>query len=161
MSHGPSNSNGHDQRTLIDDLLAEQQKLTAVERFSRRHETNDLPAQAKYYRDLIPLTKPQPGQQYAFEVDLDRCSGCKACVTACHSLNGLDDDETWRGVGLLVSDLYAAERAAKVEKENRRNGAEGINPFSPLPFFPSAGRSAGFQQHITTACHHCVEPTAR
>jgi formate dehydrogenase iron-sulfur subunit len=155
MSRRPSNANGHDQRTLIDDLLAEQQKLTAVERFSRRHETNSLPAQAKYYRDLIPLTKPQPGQQYAFEVDLDRCSGCKACVTACHSLNGLDDDETWRGVGLLVSDLYAAERA---EKEQRRKGAEEIIPFSPPTHFPTAGRSAGLQQHITTACHHCVEP---
>src|SRR4030095_7765056 len=41
--------------------------------------------------------------QYAFEVDLDQCSGCKACVTACHSLNGLDDDETWRSVGRLTS----------------------------------------------------------
>ena len=105
MSRRPSNSNGHEQRTLIDDLLAEQQKLTAVDRFSRQHDTNQLPAQAKYYRDLIPFTKPQPGQQYAFEVDLDKCSGCKACVTACHSLNGLDEDEVWRSVGLLVSPL--------------------------------------------------------
>ncbi len=151
MSQRPSNSGDHDQRTLIDDLLAEQQKLTAVDRFSRLHETNGLPAQAKYYRDLIPLTKPQPGQQYAFEVDLDRCSGCKACVTACHSLNGLDDDETWRGVGLLVSDLQAAEKA---EKAQRRKGAEGMIPLLSLPLFPSAG----FQQHVTTACHHCADP---
>ena len=151
MSDRPSNSNDHNQRTLIDDLFAEQQKLTAVDRFSRLHETNGLPAQAKYYRDLIPLTKPQPGQQYAFEVDLDRCSGCKACVTACHSLNGLDDDETWRGVGLLVSDLQAAEKA---EKAQRRKGAEGMIPLLSLPLFPSAG----FQQHVTTACHHCADP---
>ncbi len=111
MSHRPSNSNGHDQRTLIDDLLAEQQKLTAVDRFSRQHDANQLPAQAKYYRDLIPLTKPQPGQQYAFEVNLDQCSGCKACVTACHSLNGLDEDEVWRSVGLLVSDFSGSQSA--------------------------------------------------
>jgi len=95
-------------RTLVDELLAEQQKLTAVDRFSRLHATNGLPAQAKYYRDLIPLTKPQPGQQYAFEVDLDKCSGCKACVTACHSLNGLDEAETWRSVGLLFNDDWHA-----------------------------------------------------
>ena len=89
-------------RTLIDELLAEQRSLTAVEKFSRLHETNGVPAQEKFYRDLIPLTAPKPGEQYAFEVNLDQCSGCKACVSACHSLNGLDENETWRGVGLLI-----------------------------------------------------------
>ena len=58
-------------------------------------------AQAKYCSDLIPLSSPAPGEQYAFAVDLDACTGCKACVTACHNLNGLDDDETWRDVGVL------------------------------------------------------------
>jgi len=93
-----------DTRTLIDELLTEQQRLTPVERFSRRHADGNVPAQAKYYRDLIPLTKPQPGQQYAFEVHLDKCSGCKACVSACHRMNGLDDGEVWRDTGLLFSD---------------------------------------------------------
>jgi formate dehydrogenase iron-sulfur subunit len=111
-------------RTLIDDLLAEQQRLTAVERFARRHEVSDSPAQARYYRDLIPLDKPRPGQQYAFSVDLDACTGCKACVSACHSLNGLDEDETWRSVGLLL-------------------GGTEAEPY---------------QQTITTACHHCIDP---
>jgi formate dehydrogenase iron-sulfur subunit len=86
---------------LVDQYLREQAQLTAVERFSQLHETTELPAQAKYYRSLLPLDKPRSGQQYAFSVDLDRCSGCKACVTACHSLNGLDESETWRSVGLL------------------------------------------------------------
>lgn len=87
--------------SLIRALLDEQQSLTAVERFAREHERCDVPAQAKYYRSLIPLEKPQPGQQYAFDVDLDSCTGCKACVAGCHSLNGLDDQEMWRTVGLL------------------------------------------------------------
>src|SRR5438552_12964568 len=90
-------------RTLIDELLAEQRRLTPVERFAHCEKQALIPAQAKYYRDLIPLSKPQPGQQYAFEVDLDKCSGCKACVSACHSLNGLDEDESWRDTGLLLS----------------------------------------------------------
>ena len=50
---------------------------------------------------LLPATPPAEGQQYAFHVDLDACTGCKACVTACHNLNGLDEGETWRAVGLL------------------------------------------------------------
>ena len=94
-------------RLLIKDLLYEQQLLTPVARFSRKHESGDLPAQAKYYQDLIPLSAPKQGEQYAFAVDLDACTGCKACVTACHSLNGLDDEETWRDVGVLFGGTLA------------------------------------------------------
>jgi formate dehydrogenase iron-sulfur subunit len=110
-------------RTLIDELLAEQQRLTPVERFAQKHERGDVPAQSRYYRDLIPETKPGAGQQYAFGVDLDACTGCKACVSACHSLNGLEEEETWRSTGLLIG----------------------------------SGEDA-YQQIVTTACHHCVEP---
>jgi Fe-S-cluster-containing dehydrogenase component/DMSO reductase anchor subunit len=87
--------------TLLESLFREQQTLTAVDLFSKQHEACAAPAQARYYRDLIPLERPRPGQQYAFEVDLDACTGCKACVAACHSLNGLEEEEVWRTVGLL------------------------------------------------------------
>jgi formate dehydrogenase iron-sulfur subunit len=87
---------------LIDELIAEQQRLTPVERFAQKHKHADFPAQARYYRDLIPSSKPGRGQQYAFAVDLDVCTGCKACVSACHSLNGLDEHETWRDVGMIT-----------------------------------------------------------
>ncbi|MEM7147935.1 MAG: 4Fe-4S dicluster domain-containing protein, partial [Verrucomicrobiota bacterium] len=87
--------------TLLDELLAEQRSLTAVERFAQKHAGVEEPVQARYYRDLIPLSAPGVGEQYAFEVDLGECSGCKACVTACHSMNGLDEGESWRDVGVL------------------------------------------------------------
>ena len=107
--------------TLIDAFLAEEREWTAVDRFSNWHDLRSQLPRDQPYRRLIPLAQPQPGQQYAFEVDLEKCSGCKACVAACHSLNGLDETETWRSVGLLIGP-------------------------------PSV------QQHVTTACHHCVDP---
>src|SRR5437016_13551380 len=88
--------------TLIDQLLAEQQTLAPVVRFARVHQTqaispppvergvvrrSSVAIEDRYYRDVIPLSKPKPGQQYAFEVDLDQCSRCKACVAARHNLN--------------------------------------------------------------------------
>src|SRR6478735_9310494 len=87
---------------LVQQYLRDQQRLTAVERFSQRHERDALAPGKRYYQDLMPLERPGPGQQFAFQVDLDACSGCKACVTACHSRNDLDPGESWRRVGLLV-----------------------------------------------------------
>ncbi|HEY3395303.1 MAG TPA: DmsC/YnfH family molybdoenzyme membrane anchor subunit [Lacipirellulaceae bacterium] len=118
---------------LIERLLDEQQSFTAVERFSEWHASGDghdggelFPTRRDHarYQSLLPATPPAAGQQYAFEVDLDRCSGCKACVVACHSLNGLDENETWRDVGLLVG----------------------------------GSRAAPVMQHVTAACHHCLQP---
>lgn len=85
---------------LLEELIAEQRGLTPVEAFSRAHDRGEI---TRDYRSLIPLSAPLPGQQYAFEVKLDQCSGCKACVAACHAMNGLDEGEAWREVGSLVS----------------------------------------------------------
>jgi formate dehydrogenase iron-sulfur subunit len=112
------------EHTPIDRWIAEQADLSAVERFAQRHDGVRTHSQARYYRDLIPTSAPGPGQQYGFEVDLDACTGCKACVAACHSLNGLDEGESWRSVTLLSG-----------------------GPTN-LPF----------QQTVTAACHHCVDP---
>lgn len=124
LSREPSGEEPSSGPTLLERLLADQHELTAVEQFSQCVTEQKTPAQARYYSSLIPATAPEAGQQYAFDVDLDACSGCKACVTACHSLNGLDESETWRDVGLLV-------------------GGTSSNPI---------------MQHVTTACHHCLEP---
>jgi len=125
----------------LSRLLAEQQTLrpvSAVDKFSDWHDNHDgqgvqaggtctVPyhAQARHYQELIPVGRPGAGEQFAFEVNLDTCTGCKGCVAACHSLNGLDDNESWRDIGQLVGE---------------------------------ATSGAAWQQTVTTACHHCVEP---
>jgi len=89
---------------LIDELLADQARLqTPAAQFATAHANGSASQLSTLSSQLIPLTAPRPGEQYAFEVDLDACTGCKACVSACHSLNGLDDGETWRDTGLLAS----------------------------------------------------------
>ena len=85
---------------IISEALQEQQTLrTPVALFSEEFDSRTVKDR---FSHLIPLSRPTPGSQYGFEVNLDACTGCKACVAACHSLNGLDDDESWRDVGLLV-----------------------------------------------------------
>ncbi|MCE2542948.1 MAG: dimethyl sulfoxide reductase anchor subunit [Acidobacteria bacterium] len=111
--------------TLVDRYLREQQ-ATAVDRLAREHEAAqaDGAAPTGRYSALMPATAPAAGQQYAFEVDLDACSGCKSCVAACHALNGLEETESWRDVGLLHG----------------------------------GSRQLPVVQHVTTACHHCLDP---
>ena len=116
--------------TPLERFLAEQADLAPVERFSVAHDEGTAGCAVGTWQDRIPLTAPLPGQQYAFDVNLDTCTGCKACVTACHNVNGLDDGESFRTVGLL-------------------KGA--TPPRHGLPAQP-------FQQTVTTACHHCVDP---
>ena len=137
----------------VDQLLAEQRHLTPVDRFTRIHEAGTHPRTTSQYRELIPSSRPGVGQQFAFEVDIDKCSGCKACVTACHALNGLEDDESWRSVGLLVGEepvVPAANPAEGVPISFKQSGirhpASGISPPTAL------------QRTVTTACHHCVDP---
>ena len=139
----------NENSTLIDALLAEQRGLTAVERFARWHESAKTHAATPAYKQLMPLTSPRPGEQYAFEVDLDQCSGCKACVVGCHSLNGLEEKETWRGVGLLIGTQTDSAGHGK-------NGKAKVVSTTASTSFSLLHSS--FQQHVTTACHHCVDP---
>ncbi len=117
--------------TPIDRYLAAQADLRVVERFARA----DVAERTGQWSDLIPLSAPGSGEQYRFEVDLDSCTGCKACVTACHSLNGLDESESFRSIGLLLSAPPPSSTST-----------------------PVAITAAPAEQTVTTACHHCLDP---
>jgi len=93
--------------SLVTALLRRQQQLTAVDRFSSWHDAADSHTRARY-SDSFPGHDLKPGQQLAFEVDMDACTGCKSCVTACHQMNELDPGEVWRNVGRLHGGTTAA-----------------------------------------------------
>ena len=88
--------------SLLGELLREQKSLSAVDVFAREHASGQIPEKTQVYEASVEAySSLGPNQQLAFRVNLDECTGCKACVTACHSLNGLAEEETWRDVGLL------------------------------------------------------------
>ena len=106
-------------------LLLKRQQETPVEAFSCLHDDTAAPwTVPRLSRLLFPTSLPGQGRAIPPRGRSDSCTGCKACVAACHNLNGLEEEETWRKVGLLVG---------------------GSNR---LPVI----------QHVTTACHHCLEP---
>jgi Fe-S-cluster-containing dehydrogenase component/DMSO reductase anchor subunit len=141
-------------RTLIDVLLDEQQRLTAVERFARKHDRGGGPAQARYYHDLIPQTRPAPGQQYAFAVDLDACTGCKACVSACHSLNGLEEDETWRSVGILHGATESAAYRQTITTACHHCAEPGCLEGCPVMAYDKDAET-GIVRHLDDQCIGC------
>ncbi len=143
---------------LVGMLLQQQQSLTAVEQFSEAYSAGDLgsscsmrtsePSQSIYYRRLMPATAPSPGQQLAFEVNLDTCSGCKACVVACHTMNGLEEHESWRRVGTVI--IGAPEPELPIVTTVSA-------PEAPVAIDGTSAPVVGIQ-HVTTACHHCEDP---
>lgn len=148
-----------DQFDLVGMLLEQQQSLTAVEQFSQAHAAGELgsscstyasePSQSIYYRRLMPTTAPKPGQQLAFEVNLDTCSGCKACVVACHTMNGLEEHESWRKVGTLIIGSPTPDYVDSITTT--------ASDASPVAIEVASAPITGIQ-HVTTACHHCEDP---
>ncbi|MBI2517811.1 MAG: dimethyl sulfoxide reductase anchor subunit [Opitutae bacterium] len=144
-----------DGKTIIDAYLEEQRRLqTPVARFPGTHGGGTAPALAPVYRDLIPLTAPGPGEQYAFEVDLDACTGCKACVAACHSLNGLDDSEAWRDTGVILGGTPAAPYQQTVTTACHHCADPGCLEGCPVLAYEKDPRT-GIVRHLDDQCIGC------
>jgi len=139
--------------TAIDRLLAEQADLTAVSQFSRAHDSALPNAREPHYRALIPFEKPGHGEQYAFEVNLDQCTGCKACVSACHSLNGLEEEETWREVGLLIGGTQHAPRQQTITSACHHCADPGCLEGCPVLAYEKEDN--GIVRHLDDQCIGC------
>lgn len=140
-------------RTLIDELILEQQTLqTPVARFAQTHRLD--PDLAGHYKSLIPLSKPGAGEQYAFEVALDRCTGCKACVSACHGMNGLDDDEVWRDTGLLLGGDVAPQWQQTITTACHHCEDPGCMNGCPVGAYQKE-EDTGIVRHLDDQCIGC------
>ncbi len=165
-ANAPGSSAFDELETLVDRLLREQSELTAVQRFSQLVDASSEPLQARYYRALLPAASPAPANNTPSRWTSTGAAGCKACVTACHNLNGLDDDETWRDVGLLhgrsgfKTACRTDPRRPLTKFLRQQPGFEAASTTPPPPAVDASAISAAtpLLQHVTTACHHCVEP---
>lgn len=144
---------GVEQGNLIDLLLEEQRGLSAVERFSQKHEKATGHLQQPHYKDLIPIRKPSAGEQYAFEVDLDKCTGCKACVVACHSMNGLHDNESWRDVGSITGIVDGAPVKQTVTSACHHCADPGCLSGCPVGAYEKEDN--GIVRHLDDQCIGC------
>jgi len=146
-SHSPAGS----LQAFLTELLDEQQRLqTPVARMAALHDSGIRAIRPS----LIPLTAPGPGEQYAFEVDLDACSGCKACVSACHALNGLDETETWRDTGLLIGGAGAGAHVQTLTSACHHCADPGcLNGCPVLAYEKDA--ATGIVRHLDDQCIGC------
>lgn len=141
---------------FLDELLAEQGRLhTPVVQASHAHDHYVSGAQRSALNSqLIPLSAPGPNEQYAFEVDLDSCSGCKACVVACHALNGLDETEAWRDVGLVHGGASAAPFQQTVTTACHHCADPGCLNGCPVLAYEK-DPSTGIVRHLDDQCIGC------
>ena len=133
------------------DLVA---RATAVDHFSEWHAQGDPNPEVRLYRGLIPLSKPAAGQQYTFEVDLDRCTGCKACVVACHSMNGLLEEESWRDVGTLTGETNSEPWLQTVTSACHHCAEPGCLEGCPVGAYEKDS-ATGIVRHLDDQCIGC------
>jgi hypothetical protein len=91
-------------RTLIDDLLGEQQLLTPVATFSRKHERHTLPA-----GDAKPLIVPLHRSSAMSLGSFSRRTGIQRCKSSRYASkrSRMNDAVSWLGTGQICTEELA------------------------------------------------------
>lgn len=143
-----------DVADLLGWLLRAQKQTTLVEAFSEDYEQVKRSTGKVYEASVDAYQTVGPGQQLAFRVDLDMCTGCKACVTACHSLNGLAPHETWRDVGALMGLTPESDVQQTVTTACHHCHEPGCLEGCPVQAYEKDERT-GVVKHLDDQCIGC------
>jgi DMSO reductase iron-sulfur subunit len=57
-------------------------------------------------KKLIPERQLNPGEQYRFHFDMNKCIGCRSCEIACNEQNGNPTEIRWRRIGEIEGGTY-------------------------------------------------------
>jgi formate dehydrogenase iron-sulfur subunit len=57
-------------------------------------------------KKLIPERTLNPGEQYRFHFNMNKCIGCRSCEIACNEQNGNPTDIRWRRIGEIEGGTY-------------------------------------------------------
>jgi formate dehydrogenase iron-sulfur subunit len=61
-------------------------------------------------RKLIPTRELNPGEQYRFHFNMNKCIGCRSCEIACNEQNGNPTEIRWRRIGEIEGGTYPDTR---------------------------------------------------
>ncbi|HEY2467355.1 MAG TPA: DmsC/YnfH family molybdoenzyme membrane anchor subunit [Terracidiphilus sp.] len=57
-------------------------------------------------KKLIPERELNPGEQYRFHFNMNKCIGCRSCEIACNEQNGNPTEIRWRRIGEIEGGTY-------------------------------------------------------
>jgi MoCo/4Fe-4S cofactor protein with predicted Tat translocation signal len=155
------------KETTLDEFLAEKDKAKGEASWNRAHALNVhedvnkdgvIDSRDKKPTDAFDLWHSHPveevGHRWGMTIDLTTCTGCSACVTACHiennvSVVGKDEvlrhrDMHWIRIDRYYASDYSLEKGAE----------EGVNVISSYGKMEDASENPQ-TVHMPMMCQHC------
>ena len=156
------------QSTLAgrDDILKE--TTLSVLTSNSKHEWNAVP-EVDYNHQEIPVSDQKAdiwrsfdrsiGHHFNLSIDLNACTGCGACVIACHSENnvpvvGKDEVRKFRDMHWLRIDRYYSAGDTFVEEQEKLNNLGAFETYDVIENPSYDNPQVAFQPVMCQHCNH-------